>query len=314
MDEVFHTSDRVPREELRALLVRSDGPGLAHLALLLPLLIGGGLATIHLGAAGSPLWPLAATITGVALLTFFPALHEAGHGTAFRTPWLNDAVTWLAAILMLEGPTFFREFHWEHHRQTQDRARDPEIAAAPALLDPWPSNPLTYLALASGQALLVGKAMFTIGCALMPSAAAWEKVFPYVRPRMRRRVAWECRLVLAFLVGGVWAGLTYVPGFAYLLVAWPIAHVLMGFYLMAEHTGLANEGSQLHRTRTIESNAAVRWLMWNMPYHAEHHAYPAVPFHQVPALHRRLQPALENTVRGYLAFHAEALRRAFGGR
>jgi len=36
----------------------------------------------------------------------------------------------------------------------------------------------------------------------------------------------------------------------------------------------------------------IRFLMWNMPYHAEHHLCPAVPFHQLPALHRLLQEKL----------------------
>ncbi|MBA2665234.1 MAG: fatty acid desaturase [Bradymonadaceae bacterium] len=85
-------------------------------------------------------------------------------------------------------------------------------------------------------------------------------------------------------------------------------------YIITEHTGLPHEGSQLERTRTVRSNALVRWWMWNMVYHAEHHAYPAVPFHQAPRLHAILEPRLQNVSRGYLAFHAEALRRAFGAK
>ena len=29
----------------------------------------------------------------------------------------------------------------------------------------------------------------------------------------------------------------------------------------------------------------VRFIAWNMPYHAEHHSYPTVPFHQLPRFH-----------------------------
>ena len=28
------------------------------------------------------------------------------------------------------------------------------------------------------------------------------------------------------------------------------------------------------------TNPAVRLLMWNMPFHAEHHLYPFIPFHR----------------------------------
>ena len=94
------------------------------------------------------------------------------------------------------------------------------------------------------------------------------------------------------------------------MLAWPIAHVLLGLFLMPEHTGLPNTGTQIERTRTIRSNALVRWWMWNMPYHAEHHAHPAVPFHALGQLHLRLALKLVNVTPGYLAFHREALTRA----
>lgn len=301
------------RAELRTLSARRDGPALVHLVVQVAALAGFGALAARLAAAGDPLWWLAALGTGVAVLTFFPMLHEAGHGTAFATPLGNEVAAWLGGIAMLEAPTFFREFHWEHHRETQDPEKDPEIAGAPSLLDPWPANPVVYLGLATGQLLMVGKLGFTLSCALLPRAA-WAPMYAFVRAGRRRRVAWESRAVLAVLGGGAWAGSTFVPGFHAVLVAWPIAHLLLGLYLMPEHTGLPASGSQLERTRTVLSNAVVRWLMWNMPYHAEHHWQPGVPFHAVPVLHRRLRGALPHTSRGYLAFHREALARALGRR
>lgn len=293
------------------LLARRDGPGLLRLGVQGLLLAVCGLAAIRLAAAGHASWPAATALTGVWIATFFPALHEAGHRTAFRSRTWNELTVWLGALLMLQSPSFFRAFHFEHHRRTQDPEHDPEIAAAPGILDDWPRNPLVYLGLACGQPLMLGKLGFTLGGALLP-ARAWERVFPFVPAGSRRRIAWESRAVLGVLGGGAALGLATAPGFAALLLAWPVAHVLLGLYLMAEHTGLPYRGSQLERTRTVASNALVRWLMWNMPYHAEHHAQPGVPFHAVPVLHRRLAPQLVHTAPGYLAFHRQALRHAFG--
>jgi fatty acid desaturase len=252
------------------------------------------------------------TIAGLALVLFFPSLHEAGHGTAFRTAWLNEAVVWVSAVLMLQAPRFFREFHWEHHRSTQDRERDPEISGAPDLLDDWPRNVFAYLFLACGQVFLVGKLGFTLACAVLP-ISVWAKLFPYVPARARARVAWESRIAVALIASIVLAGCARVDGFAMVLLAWPIAHVALGLYLMAEHTGLPNTGSQLERTRSIETTRLVRWLMWNMPLHAVHHAEPGVPFHAVPELDRLLAPGVVHVSPGYLAFHREALRHALGG-
>ena len=304
-------SGELPKAELHALMGRNDRAASIHVLVSLIVFVAGGVAAAELGSAGSSLWIVAAILCGGALTTFFPALHECGHRTAFRAPWLNDVVTAVCAFLMLQAPSFFREFHWEHHRSTQDREKDPEIAGAPALLDGWATNPIVYLGLACGQMLMVGKAFFTISSALMPSASAWEHALPFIRADRRSRVAWESRLVLLLWAALLAGGVHYVDGFLYVLSAWPIAHLFLGLYLMAEHTGLPNTGTQIERTRTVTSNAALRWLMWNMPLHTAHHAYPAVPFHQVPALHAQMRPALLHVSAGYLAFHREALARAF---
>ncbi len=309
MDDITSSSQRVTRDTLRGLMARSDGPAAARILASLAVFTAAVVATGALAAAGDPLWLVPATIGGLAYVTFFPPLHEAGHGTAFASPALNDATVWFCAVMMLEGPSFFREFHWEHHRHTQDRSHDPEIMSAPGLLDSWPSNIVTYLMLASGQLLWTGKLMFTLGCALLP-AALRRRVFPYIREAQAPKVARECRLVLAILIAALGLGFALVPGFWAILSIWPIGHVFLGLYLMPEHTGLDNDGTQLHRTRTLDTNAWIRWWMWNMPYHGEHHAYPGVPFHALPRLQRLLGDEVENRRGGYLAFHAEAIQRA----
>jgi fatty acid desaturase len=62
-------------------------------------------------------------------------------------------------------------------------------------------------------------------------------------------------------------------------------------------------------TRTTFTTAIVRFLAWNMPYHAEHHTYPAVPFHNLPALHLRMKAHLKVTADGYAEFTRSYLAR-----
>jgi fatty acid desaturase len=64
----------------------------------------------------------------------------------------------------------------------------------------------------------------------------------------------------------------------------------------------------LRNSRTTRSTALVRRLAWNMPYHAEHHAFPAVPFHRLPEVNRRLAADLKVTSRGYWSVQAQMLR------
>ncbi len=296
---------------MRDLLHRRDGPGLLRLTTQLLLLAGTGSATILLAAAGHPAYSVTTLACGLMLPGFFAVMHEAAHRTAFRSRSLNEIAIWVGSLLLFQVPSFFREFHFEHHRSTQDRVKDPELAPAPNLMDPWPSNLAHYLMLATGQVLMLGKLAMSLTPALLPVSRGWDR-FPYVRPDRRRRIAWESRAFVV-LLAIVTYGVASTPGALTLVLAWPIAHVLLGLFLMPEHTGLPNTGTQIERTRTIRSNALVRWWMWNMPYHAEHHAHPAVPFHALGQLHLRLALELVNVTPGYLAFHREALTRAARG-
>ena len=99
------------------------------------------------------------------------------------------------------------------------------------------------------------------------------------------------------------------PASPALLCLW-LAPVLLGqpflrLYLLAEHTGCPLVANMLENSRTTRSLAPIRRLAWNMPYHAEHHAYPALPFHALPAAHRVLKAEIAVQATGYVAVHRE---------
>ena len=45
-------------------------------------------------------------------------------------------------------------------------------------------------------------------------------------------------------------------------------------------------------TRTVYMNPFSRFLYWNMNYHVEHHMFPMVPYHALPALHEEIKDDL----------------------
>ena len=55
--------------------------------------------------------------------------HECGHGTAFKTRWMNDVVYQLACFMIMRDPTVWRWSHTRHHTDTIIVGRDPEIIA-----------------------------------------------------------------------------------------------------------------------------------------------------------------------------------------
>ena len=116
----------------------------------------------------------------------------------------------------------------------------------------------------------------------------------------------------------MWAGYLVVIAASVWLGSWAalqywLLPILLGqpflrLYLMAEHTGCASDDDMIANTRTTLSNPIVRALAWNMTYHTEHHVFPSVPFHALPALHEDMKDHLKNTAPGYLAVQRELWR------
>ncbi len=72
------------------------------------------------------------------------------------------------------------------------------------------------------------------------------------------------------------------------LFATKVVHQLQN---TGEHTEMPNDPDIFRNTRTLVGPPPMRWLMWNMSYHTAHHAFPGVPFHALPALHREIVDA-----------------------
>ena len=89
------------------------------------------------------------------------------------------------------------------------------------------------------------------------------------------------------------------------LLAQPFLRVL----LIAEHTGCSLDANGLTNTRTTLAGWPIRLLMWNMPFHAEHHLYPSVPFYHLPRLHTALRPGVYPREQGYCERFTVSLRK-----
>ncbi len=291
----------LPTQQAIALAGRSSARGIAQLAGHLALLGATG-AGIYLAEGGT--WLLAAMLAhGIVQVALFAALHETVHRTVFRARLPNDAVARLAGLVHFLPADYFRRFHNAHHRFTQDPARDPELAG------PKPTTLAGYLLYVSGFVYWRDR-LFE----LMRHAAG-RVTADFVPAFERRRVAGEARAHLA--VYGAIAAVAVAAGWPAPLYYWLLPALLgqpfLRLYLLAEHTGCPEIPDMLANSRTTASNPLVRFLMWNMPFHAEHHAYPFVPFHALPALHGRLADRLKVTAPGYMAVHRAYLGALLAG-
>jgi len=289
-------SGRLSDDVLSALVERSDRKGLARLALHVLAIAGAGAAY---AAAFDTAWMLpAAWLYGTALVFIFAPLHETVHYTAFRSRWINRAVSAACGWILLLPARYFRAFHLEHHRYTQDPERDPELADAP------PATWRGYLWRVSGFAY------WTSRVRTMLAHAAGRVSEPYLGPSECAAVVREARLHLASYVAV--AAVSVATGSSALLWIWVVPAVLgqpmLRLYLLAEHTGCPMVPDMLANSRTVHTNALVRFLAWNMPYHAEHHAYAAIPFHALPRAHASLAPYIRVQSPGYASVHRELVR------
>ncbi|MEM7300585.1 MAG: fatty acid desaturase [Pseudomonadota bacterium] len=282
-------------EDRRSLHQRSDINGLLHLAVHLSAIA----ASATLIASDLP-GTMAATLPlGILLVFLFTLQHECVHETPFRTVWLNRLIGAVCGFVLINPNLWFRYFHLAHHRHTHDPTRDPELAT------PKPQTVGDYLIYLSGLPYWFA-ATKTLILLVLGSFRA-EHLPANARARVIAAARWQFLFYVAVAACSFWfrSDLLVFLWIIPVLIGQPFLRV----YLLAEHTLCPHVSNMLENTRTTFTNQLVRFLAWNMPYHAEHHAMPMVPFHRLPALHEKLREHLKQTEPGYAAFHSKMYKR-----
>ena len=268
--------------------------GLRHLALYCCGACGNQYAGI---AAQVPLWPLLILPQGILLVFLFTLSHECTHKTPFRTAWLNDAVGHLVSVPIALPFTWFRYFHLAHHKWTNHPQNDPELDGKPRP-DSWRSL-IIYL---SGWPYWSGMAQ-----TLLRNAAGRIDA-PYLPTRQHRAICAEARVILALYALAAFTLFLSPVLFWLWLLPVLIGQPFLRLYLLAEHGLCPPVANMLENSRTTFTNRIIRFVAWNMPYHAEHHAFPNVPFHHLPAFHDWTREHLKSTSDGYTEFATDYTR------
>ena len=88
---------------------------------------GGWLTVLAAAVAGALPAPLAVVLLTLAGYLTFTPMHDASHGSVGRARWLNELTGRLAGIPLMAPFRAFRFAHLEHHRNTNDPTRDPDM-------------------------------------------------------------------------------------------------------------------------------------------------------------------------------------------
>ncbi len=216
------------------------------------------------------LW-IAAPLVAVLTYLSYTVLHESVHGsiTGNRQSlrWLNKALGYMAAWIVMIPLTAHRHEHIAHHRYANDEAADPDYH--------------------------VGKMQNSILAAVRAALQAWIAQFSYYGeqrwkdgpPRQNLVFCLEVLVMFAprllVFAAGYW-----VVGLALFVVAWLIAAVVL-LYLFAyvvhrpqEQTGRYVDTSTILLPGLRGTLLSWFWMFQN--YHSIHHLFPRVPFYQYP--------------------------------
>jgi len=176
----------IPREQMQALLERRDGPAIRDTLIWFVLLLG-------TAAAGIALWPSWLALIPFALYGVLYASssdsrwHEAGHGTAFKTDWMNNGLYELASFMVLRESVPWRWSHARHHSDTIIVGRDAEIAL---------QRPMTWASLAGKFVNLPGFFHYFRTVFLHSTGKLNRQEATYIPASEAPKVFWRARLYL----------------------------------------------------------------------------------------------------------------------
>lgn len=301
--EWYHTE--VPRKVMKELMQRSDTPAIRDTLLLYGLMIGFAAAGIALWPSwwSAPFWLAYGVLYGSASDSRW---HESSHGTAFKTPWMNNVVYQIACFMIVRNPVTWRWSHARHHTDTYIVGRDPEVAIM---------RPPVFLKLIGNFFGLFdayagwSRMLLNATGRLNPEEASF---IPQTEAHKVIRIARIWTLIYAATIALAMAMHSVLPlmviGLPRLYGAWH--HVMTG---LLQHGGLADNVID-HRlnSRTVLMNPISRFIYWNMNYHIEHHMFPMVPYHALPRLHALIKDDLPAPSPSIAAAYAEmwpAIRR-----
>ncbi|MBO67526.1 MAG: fatty acid desaturase [Acidiferrobacteraceae bacterium] len=277
--------------QLRALYNKSDLSASVHLMAHLGLVVFTGLLVYS--TMKGPLFFPCMLAMGIVMSFLFAPLHECIHRTAFRTRSANNIIAAILGFVLLLPPIHFRLFHMAHHRWTQVPSRDPELANK-NLNNSWD----LFLQI-SGYRYWTGNIKAIIGHAF----GYIEE--PYISSIRKLSIAIEARYYILAYVLCLITSLYLSSNF--LLFYWIIPMLLgqpvLRLFLLAEHTLCSFSNDMLQNSRTTITNPFVRFMSWNMCFHAEHHACTAIPFHALPRAHQLLRNYIVEITHGYTSFN-----------
>jgi fatty acid desaturase len=288
------------RKLTKQLMQRSDRPALLWLAQWVLLLVATGYL-LHLSEGTAWFIPMLIVYGSAISVPAYALSHECAHGTAFRTRWINEVLFWISSAIYYEEPYYRRYAHASHHTYTWFNGLDAQM--------PY-QTPMTF----SGWLLEVTGIAYFIWIARIMLANARgsfsARIKSFTPASELPKLKWGARgllLIYAAITAAILLGADFL--FWYLVLPRILGNPVLFLYTIIQHVDMEEDQLDLRRsTRSFASNAFSRFLYMNMNYHVEHHMYPTVPFHALPALNAALRDQLPEPDPGFFLTNYRVLK------
>lgn len=294
-------TDVLSREEIRALTQRSDVMGAWAV-----LMTWGGVALIFTFMAWVSQFAWWVAVPGIVLGMVFLAgrqlslsilVHDAAHGTLFKTKWLNSVLTdWLCAKPLWNNLPKYRAYHFIHHTRT-GTVDDPDLI----LRDGYPTTPRSLtrkfardLSGLIGIKFLIGRVLMDLG--LMQWTVTGEVKWLPRQSWLHHLKHFVGEFTPMLITNVVLFMMLSAAGHAWLYLCWVGAHltffmVLMRIRSMAEHAACARNINMFENTRSVRAGWLARALVApiGVNYHMEHHILASCPWFKLAEVHQLLK-------------------------
>jgi len=290
----------IDRKLGKQLMQRSDRPGLIWLGQWIALLMATGYL-LYLSAGSFWFTPML-IIHGCAIAVPAYALsHECAHGTAFRTRWLNETLFWISSLIYYEEPYYRRYAHARHHTYTWINGLDAQMPfATPMTFRGWLLETSGI-----GYFIHVTRIMVANACGRFS-----DEVREFTPPGELSKLqwgAWAFLTVYFLIVMAIILGADFL--FWYFVLPRILGNPVLFLYTLIQHVDMEEDQLDLRKsTRSFSTNAFSRFLYMNMNYHIEHHMYPTVPFHALPALNQAVKDQLPQPDPGFFVTNYRVLK------
>ncbi len=237
-------------------------------------------------------------------------MHEASHGTLFKTKWFNDVlVDWLCARPIWNDLSKYRVHHLQHHSKTGS-AEDTDIS----LVAPFPTTRGSLLRKfardltgVTGLKFFLGRLLMDAGILKWTIAQEVHKLPQEGRTATEKASTFVRNITPMVLTNLALWGVLHAYGEGWLYGLWVLSYMtpftlFVRIRSMAEHACTSNSRDTFFNTRTTRAGWLARATVAPMRvhFHIEHHVMASVPYYRLKTMHRILrQRGLVQSPPGY---------------